>query len=97
MSAKLYMEAFKVSSRAHEGQKRRDGSPYFEHPKAVEKIIRGHMYMQNRERYRVLAFLHDVLEDSDRYTYDDLKEIFNKEIADEVEELTRKSTEKKVD
>lgn len=54
-----------LSRRAHAGQFRRDGiTPYFEHPRAVAGRVK-------EPEEKIVAFLHDVLEDTD-YTVQDL-------------------------
>lgn len=49
---------------AHKGQKDKGGHAYFLHPLRVSKKISG-------RRYKIVALLHDVLEDSDKYTIND--------------------------
>lgn len=57
--------AFGLCSALHQGQERRDGFPYRNHPIAVSNLVSG-----NEEK--VVALLHDILEDTD-CTVDDLK------------------------
>lgn len=60
--------AEQIARKAHEGQKRYDGTPYIEHPKAVASMLGS-----NPEYYEIqAAWLHDVLEDS-KITTDDLR------------------------
>ena len=47
-----------IAFKAHDGQKRRDGSPYINHPKAVAAMLTGVDEITT-------AWLHDVIEDSD--------------------------------
>lgn len=49
----------KIARKAHEGQKRRDGSDYITHPERVAKMF------SNNELLACLAWLHDVIEDTD--------------------------------
>lgn len=57
-----------IARKAHEGQKRFDGSPYIEHPKAVAAMMG-----ENPSYYDVqVAWLHDVLEDT-KVTENDLR------------------------
>ena len=49
---------------AHKGQKDKGGHAYFLHPLRVSNKI-------SDRRYKIVALLHDVLEDSDKYTIND--------------------------
>ena len=52
--------AFNLAKIAHHGQFRRDGvTPYFNHPKDVARRVTKYGY-----KYIVVAYLHDVLEDT---------------------------------
>ncbi len=78
----LVQRAYKVAERAHEGQKRHDGSPYIKHPFRVADAV--------EERLKPIAYLHDVVEDT-KVTIDDLKaEGFPSYIVNAVELLTHK-------
>ncbi len=83
----LLNRAYVFGVRAHGGQRRASGEPYFNHPVEVAAIL---------TRYRVdeatvaTALLHDTLEDTDA-TYDDLKRLFGEQIADMVEGVTKLS------
>lgn len=56
----LVQHAEQIATQAHEGQFRRDGVvPYIEHPKAVAGRVSGDAETQ------AVAWLHDVIEDSD--------------------------------
>lgn len=59
-----YLRAFFIMLRAHKGQKDKGGHAYFLHPIRVSKKI-------SDSRYKMVALLHDVLEDSDKYTIND--------------------------
>lgn len=56
--------ALQIATKAHEGQKDRDGYPVILHPIAVGM-------MGDTDEEKITGFLHDVVEDSD-YTFDDL-------------------------
>lgn len=70
---------------AHDGQTDKGGNPYIGHPVAVAAMIDG-------EDCKVVALLHDVLEDT-AVEYGTLSNLFGKEIADAVDALTRKDGE----
>ena len=70
---------------AHKGQKDKGGHDYINHPIAVAKMV-------NTDVDKIVALLHDVLEDTD------VKEVairwhFGNEVADAVLALTRRENE----
>ncbi len=79
------IKAYKLAKYAHREQKRKSGEPYFIHPLAVANIICD---MQLDIETVSGGLLHDVVEDTE-YTYDDIESIFNKEIADLVDGVTK--------
>ncbi len=58
------IKAFFIMLKAHKGQKDKAGKAYFWHPINVALGVKG-------ARFKTVALLHDVLEDSDLYTIDD--------------------------
>lgn len=83
---KLIRKAFDIALDAHKDQRRKTGEPYIFHPIAVAKIVAEEIGLGATSI--ACALLHDVIEDSD-YTYDDLRKIFGKKIADIVQGLTK--------
>ncbi|KIC64080.1 RelA/SpoT family protein [Chryseobacterium taiwanense] len=83
---KLIRKAFDIALDAHKEQRRKTGEPYIYHPIAVAKIVATEIGLGATSI--ACALLHDVIEDSD-YTYEDLKKIFGKKIADIVNGLTK--------
>lgn len=88
--------AYKFAYEKHKGQDRKgyDHKPYITHPIEVSKLVEK--YMENDyqlEIYKVVALLHGTLEDTDA-TYDEIEELFGKNIADIVLELTNDKDEK---
>ncbi|VVC00692.1 HD domain protein [uncultured archaeon] len=81
----LVEEAFHFSKKAHEGQKRASGEPYFVHPLATATMIAGHGLDGT---IISAALLHDTLEDT-KTSKEELAEIFGREIACIVESLTK--------
>nr|WP_072513995.1 GTP pyrophosphokinase [Ndongobacter massiliensis] len=59
-----YLKALFIMLKAHRGQKDKGGHPYFLHPLRVALGVEG-------KDARIVALLHDVVEDSD-YTFSDL-------------------------
>ena len=80
--------AFHVAYHAHQGQKRWDGTPYIEHPISVCKSVEG-------TDAKIVALLHDVVEDTD-LTLDDLSQ-FGEEIVGAIEAITKRDGEKYVE
>ena len=83
---KLIRKAFDIALDAHKDQRRKTGEPYIYHPIEVAKIVANEIGLGATSI--ACALLHDVVEDSD-YTYEDLKKIFGKNIADIVNGLTK--------
>lgn len=74
--------AIKVAEEAHKGQTDKGGNPYFEHPKAVAAQV-------NNTEHKIVAYLHDVVEDTE-ITLDDLSEMgFTFRIVNSVRLLTK--------
>ena len=76
--------AEQIAREAHKGQKRWDGKPYITHPEAVAKKFKDRIGVQ------VVAWLHDVLEDSDLTFKDLLDKGIPRYLAKTVDLLTRK-------
>ena len=67
-------KACAVAEQAHFGQKRWNGDPYVTHPiRVAESFFREGLLMAEVEDERVVAYLHDVVEDTD-VTLDQLRE-----------------------
>ena len=77
--------AYEYAKAAHEGQKRKDGSPYVTHCVSAADIC---VDMGLDEDSVVAALLHDVIEDTDR-TYDDIKKLFGTAVADIVDGVSK--------
>lgn len=78
-------KAWEFAEKKHEGQYRKYSDlPYFVHPKAVARIVE--QISQNSDLVAV-AFLHDVLEDTDT-TEEELRQEFSTSICNIVKELT---------
>lgn len=73
-------EAEAFAAKMHEGQVGKDGKPYIEHPRMVASMVDG-------ETEKAVAWLHDVVEDTDA-TIDQIREKFSNEIADAVAAMT---------
>jgi GTP pyrophosphokinase len=77
--------AYHFSREAHCSQKRKEGSPYINHPLAVAYILAD---MKMDALSIASGLLHDTVEDAE-VTMDDIKAIFGREIAFIVKGLTK--------
>jgi len=88
-SSKLVRRAFDLANKAHYGIRRRSGEPYIFHPLSVARIVSGEMELGVRSV--VCSLLHDVVEDTD-YTVEDIKNLFDEQIAAIIDGLTKIKT-----
>ncbi|HDH31381.1 MAG TPA: bifunctional (p)ppGpp synthetase/guanosine-3',5'-bis(diphosphate) 3'-pyrophosphohydrolase, partial [Candidatus Wolfebacteria bacterium] len=81
----LINRAYNFNQKAHKGQKRMSGEPYFVHPfEAAKKVAQWKLDALSV----VAALLHDVVEDT-KYTIDDIKKEFGEEVAFLVDGVTK--------
>ena len=81
--------AIEIAIKAHAGQVDKGGEPYILHPLRV-------MLRMRTEAERIVAVLHDVVEDSD-YTFDDLRsEGFPGDVIEALEALTKLPGESRI-
>jgi (p)ppGpp synthase/HD superfamily hydrolase len=82
--------AIEIAVKAHAGQVDKGGEPYILHPLRV-------MLRMRTEAERIIAVLHDVVEDSD-YTFDDLRsEGFPADVIEALEAVTKLPGESRID
>src|SRR5881397_1545157 len=81
----LLRRAFRFAAAAHEGQQRRSGEDFINHPWGAAKICAE---LRLDEETIAAALLHDVVEDTDT-TLDDVRDEFGDEIATLVEGVTK--------
>ncbi|MCR5784474.1 MAG: GTP pyrophosphokinase [Eubacterium sp.] len=75
-----------IAKGAHFGQTDKGGNPYIAHPMAVADLV-------ETDDEKTLAYLHDVVEDTD-VTLSDLKELgFSERIVEAVDAITKKADE----
>ena len=80
-------KAMVFAATKHNGQTRRDKSPYIWHPMEVARMLRGAGY---DEICQVAGLLHDTIEDTGT-TYEEIEAEFGSEVAKVVDRLTKKA------
>lgn len=79
-------DAIQLAVEVHRGQKDKGGLPYILHPLEVMGLVKTHTA-------KMVALLHDVVEDSD-YTIEELREMgYPPEVVDAVDVLTHRPDE----
>ena len=78
--------ALQIAFGAHKGQKRKSGEPYIIHPVAVSCIL-GELQMDADSI--VAGLLHDVVEDTDKVSFQDIEIIFGEGVRHIVEGETK--------
>ncbi|MDR3309861.1 MAG: bifunctional (p)ppGpp synthetase/guanosine-3',5'-bis(diphosphate) 3'-pyrophosphohydrolase [Oscillospiraceae bacterium] len=81
----LLRAAFEFADSHHEGQKRKEGSPYITHPLATAQIIAE---MGLDDESLAAALLHDCIEDTPA-TREEITKLFGEEVADIVDGVTK--------
>ncbi len=89
----LIRKAFEIAVDAHKDQRRKTKEPYIYHPMAVAKIVANDIGLGGTSI--VCALLHDVVEDSEDYTLEDIERLFGETVARIVNGLTKISSLKK--
>ncbi|MFQ6604018.1 MAG: GTP pyrophosphokinase [Fidelibacterota bacterium] len=79
--------AIRLAVKCHAGQKDKGGNPYIFHPLRV-------MMKMETEDERIVAVLHDVIEDSDITTRDLRKKGYPKKIVEAVDALSKRKGER---
>ena len=79
-------KAYEIAKRAHLGQVDKAGEDYIKHPQKVASFVKS-------DEEKVVAYLHDVIEDTE-LTLEDLHEYeFSKEVIEAVDIITKKKGE----
>ena len=82
------MRAYQLSKHGHKGQSRETGERYFEHPKAVAVVLITELRITDPDTV-IAALLHDIQEDSFILTWEDIEDIFGKDIVRYVRAVTK--------
>jgi GTP pyrophosphokinase len=83
----IIRQAFLFAYQLHQGQYRKSGEPYINHPIAVAGLLR---YLGSDDAMIAAGFLHDVIEDTD-VTPEELEQHFGEEVRNLVEGVTKLS------
>ncbi|MEM7588740.1 MAG: bifunctional (p)ppGpp synthetase/guanosine-3',5'-bis(diphosphate) 3'-pyrophosphohydrolase [Myxococcota bacterium] len=83
----LIRRAFVYSNKCHEGQTRKSGEPYVNHPLAVAHIL-AHMHLD--EASICTGLLHDTVEDTTA-TIEEIEQLFGVDVAQLVDGVTKLS------
>ena len=81
----IVRKAYEFSAKAHEGQRRRSGEPYLQHPIAVAGVL---TFLRTDVTAIVAALLHDTLEDTVA-TPEELESEFGKDVVHLVDGVTK--------
>ena len=97
MKKDIVKEAKELAKKLHEGMTDKYGNPYFEHLERVADRVRDMEYNMVDETseinlYIAVAYLHDVIEDTD-HLIGDLIDEFGETVAEAVKLLTRDKEE----
>lgn len=79
------MKAYDFGAKAHDGQFRKSGEPYFIHPAEVSLILAE---LDMDDDTLIAGLLHDVIEDTE-YTYQQIAEVFGESVAYLVDGVTK--------
>jgi len=83
MENKLFHLAVEIAANAHKGQKDKGGNPYIQHPLKVAEGLK-------EPGLKIVAVLHDVLEDSDMTAEELLEMGFASDLVEAIRVLTHK-------
>jgi (p)ppGpp synthase/HD superfamily hydrolase len=79
-------DAIQIAAEVHSGQKDKGGAPYILHPLRV-------MAQMDTDQERIVALLHDAVEDCDWYNLGEVELYFGTRIAAAVDALTKRKGE----
>ena len=82
----LIRSAFEFADKAHDGQLRKDNSPFVTHPLAVAQIVAEELHLDSESI--AAALLHDTIEDT-AATHEQIAELFSPTIANLVEGVSK--------
>ncbi|MAT80270.1 MAG: metal-dependent phosphohydrolase [Phycisphaerae bacterium] len=81
----IVVRAASLAAKLHDGQVRKDGTPYFQHPARVATILAR---AGADDELVAAGFLHDVIEDTPA-DYDDVSDLLGTDVADWVAVMSK--------
>lgn len=85
-------KAIYYAKKYHGKQMRKSGEPYYSHPLEVAYKVSDYLFKTN---IMVVCVLHDTIEDT-ALTFNMIADIFSREIAEQVNDLTRIKSDRKI-
>lgn len=80
--------ARKIIKHAFKDKKDLAGAPYIDHLERVYEKVRDH-----HDSIKVVALLHDLIEDCEEWSLENLRPFFNETIIDSIDAITKKKNE----
>jgi len=80
-------KAFKICVEAHKNKLRMSGQPYYTHPIEVARIVLKEIPLD--ETSVISALLHDILDEGDKFTINDIQIEFGNDVANIVEGINK--------
>jgi len=87
---KLIIKAFHLNMEAYGKKVRKSGELYFSHPLAVANIVAKEIPLDDTSV--IAALLHDIPNESDKFTIEDIRSEFGAEIADIIDGVSKIQT-----
>jgi len=84
--------AVEIAFRAHEGQRRDDGTPYILHPLRAANTLVAELGIRKPDMI-CSVLLHDAVEDDESLSFDDIERLFGPRVASAVRVLTKPARE----
>ena len=84
----MVLKALDFAYEAHDGQTRKSGEPYIIHPCTVVEILMFELGLHSPE-ILAAAYLHDVVEDLDDITIDQIESLFGQKVSEIVDGCTK--------
>ena len=88
----LVTQAKELATRAHQGQVDKTGAPYIGHPERVAGHVAQHAAGEDLEKAQTVAWLHDVVEDT-QVSLGDLAQQFPADVVAAVDAMTKRAGE----
>ncbi len=87
-SNQIFYEALQFAYELHDGQVRKSGAPYISHPCAVAEVLARSFFIRDPQLLAA-ALLHDVVEDIEEISLDEIHQRFGATVAELVDGCTK--------